>query len=194
MSEKLYFYEDPISKEKKKYEYCTLCQKGPFTQEQVGSEVFPFTDHVTYCRSCALMHRIKVNMKEPIQVILPEPRIISLSGLSGKALIELVDKTCGQVIAISPKSKSQIFKVARKILEEAGYRIEGEYVKEVAKIPKPVIEQPSQGVNGFDTLSAKQIIDKVFELSGQMITISVKSKKCIIRRAQEILSNIHKAA
>lgn len=191
MSEKLYFYEDPITKEKKKYEYCSLCQKGPFTQEQVGSEVFPFTDHVTYCRSCALMHRIKVDMKDPTPP--SEPKVISLLGLSGKALIDLVEKTCGQVIAISPKSKSQIFKAAQKILEEAGYKIEGEYTKAVTQ-PKYLKTEQIQKVNGFGALSAKQIIDKVFELSGQKITLSVKSKKSIIRRAQEILSEIHIAA
>jgi len=210
-----YYYTDPITGALKKHLYCSLCLSGPYKEEDIKIKIFPFTDNLSYCKSCAINHRLKIEIKEP------EPKIISLKDFSGKQIIAKVQELTGKFITTSPKSKKLILKQAQLFLKEAGYtiqdlpvvekrvkkveegpieKVEGipvesipeEPVEKVSEGPiKKVSEEPIKKVNGsLEGLSAKQIIQKVFELSGQQIIISLKSKRLIIRKAREILSNL----
>jgi hypothetical protein len=109
---------------------------------------------------------------------------------------QLFLKEAGYTIQDLPVVEKRVKKVEEGPIEKVeNVPVDGipeEPVEKVSEGPiKKVSEEPIKKVNGsLEGLSAKQIIQKVFELSGQQIIISLKSKRLIIRKAREILSNL----
>lgn len=56
---------------------------------------------------------------------------------------------------------------------------------------EPVAVEAKEGDVDLEFMSAKQIVDHVFILTGETITFSLKSKKSIVKKAQELLE-VHK--
>lgn len=148
------------------------------------------------------VEKIKEQVKEPVNVpaVAEQPKDIpNLEALSGKQIIDLVKERTGQTITISVKSKQSIIKHALKLLgaPEKPEQKPTVVVEEVKEFTSAVVEgvEKEVAVNdpvstsevNLESLSGRQIIDLVKEKTGQIITISTKSKKSIISAAIKCL-------
>jgi hypothetical protein len=136
-------------------------------------------------------------VKNPLN--LPDKETVNLETLTGKQIIGLVKEKTGQVITVSLKSKNVIIKHAQKYLGDINKTEPAKITEEVKKpvetleeVKEPIKEQPvvtpDKNAINLGLLSAKQIIELVKEKTGQVITVSLKSKKVIIKRAQKYLT------
>jgi TfoX/Sxy family transcriptional regulator of competence genes len=117
---------------------------------------------------------------------------VDIINLSAKGIVDLVKEKTGQSITTPLKSKKTITRQARKLLEEKGFSVQCEVKSgiEQKQIEIPAFVQIESNQNKIDiqNLSAKDIVDLVKEKTDQDITLSLKSKKSIIRRAERILT------
>lgn len=62
---KKFFYKDSEGKIKR-YVYCTKCEKGPFTEDQLGIEYFKMAERISlfYCKSCAIELGLSISEKK----------------------------------------------------------------------------------------------------------------------------------
>ena len=91
-----------------------------------------------------------------------------LEAMSSRDVVEYVLTNTGKRITISLKSKKSIINKALLFMD---------FDKKVS----------SKDVFDLRELSASQIIEKVFNQTGEKITFSLKSKKAILRKATEVL-------
>jgi len=116
-------------------------------------------------------YEIKKKMKESIQKFLVEDEI-SIVGMTAREIVELVTKKTGTKITMSLKNKQPIIKKATQIFKEKGFKI---------------IDPSKQVV--LEGKTAKQIVTLVKNEIGENITISLKNKKSIIKKAIELLES-----
>jgi hypothetical protein len=98
--------------------------------------------------------------------------IIDLEKMPAREIINFVKEKTGKLITISTKSKKSIIKLAN------------EYLKEV-KVDKTQVEQLlGSSVISLVNMTAKDMVALVKEKTGQLITMSIKSKRSILRCAK----------
>ena len=128
-------------------------------------------------------------------VIFTPDNKIDLEKMLAKEIINYVKEKIGKLITIPTKSKKRIIKTAIEYLSEVKeHKIEAP----VKVFEKCGVDRPLSGSESyteyiseikkvsFEGLSAKDIINLVQEKTGQLITISPKSKNSILRHAKEI--------
>jgi hypothetical protein len=96
---------------------------------------------------------------------------IDIFSMTAQEIVNYVMKKTNIQIKLSLKNKKSIIKKATEILSD----FEKMSTKEHEKID-------------LSELSAKEIVDKVFEQTGETITLSLKNKKSIVKRAQNIFT------
>jgi hypothetical protein len=146
-------------------------------------------DKILYNKSI-LPPEAPISLKNKIE---PEHNnIVDITSLSAKKIIDLVKEKVGQNIAISLKNKKTIIKRAKILLEEKGFYVQCEIKSEVKpeqiETHASVLLEPNQNKDSISNLSAKYIVNLVKEKTGQEITLSLKSKKSIVKLAGKILT------
>jgi hypothetical protein len=115
---------------------------------------------------------------------------IDISKLSAKGVVDLVKEKTGQNITTPLKSKKTIIRQAKRLLEEKGfsvlYEIKSEVKSEQIEAPVSIQLKTNQDKINISSMSSKDIVDLVKEKTGQEITLSLKSKKSIIKCAERI--------
>lgn len=179
--------------------YCTDCHCGPFllkdTRKHILVEIGGERQKFFYCRKC---YNLKFSPNAPV-IPSEEDKIREEYILSGKALEDLLadstllrdpPKSVYINLGIKPIGKDDKITtvVAEKSQALKDVKDEAPKVEKVVEPVKvPVVAEQSKDIPNLEALSGKQIIDLVKEKTGQIITISVKSKKSIIKHALKLL-------
>jgi hypothetical protein len=171
--------------------YCVECFKGPFNKRHVGEEIIELgygPQKFYICRKCCSMKFPNMNISAHMpgimtQVITP-PLIIEEGPIETEELpiqhnVNIEDIPAPEDMSIPEEFVPEEEPVIKKVL-----------IKKPAPEVKPVIkETPVNTAEPVDlkSLTGAQIIDLIKKLTGELITLSPKSKQSIIRRATEIL-------
>lgn len=179
--------------------YCTDCHCGPFLLKDIRKnilvEIGGERQRFYYCRKC---YNLKFSPKVPV-IPSEEDKIREEYILSGKALEDLLadstllrdpPKSVYINLGIKPIGKDDKITTvvaeksqALKDVKDKAPKVE----KVVEPVKVPVVAEKPKDIPNLEALSGKQIIDLVKEKTGQIITISVKSKKSIIKHALKLL-------
>jgi hypothetical protein len=140
-------------------------------------------------------HVIKTPKKEA-EIIKPLPKIASipeapnpnqdLIALSASQIVKLVFDKTGIAITIGLKNKQGIVKKATELLANITPTKAKPRTISTPTVTKSVIQLKEVNLN---RLSASQIVEKVRALTGDLITINLKNKQSIIKKATQILSD-----
>lgn len=184
MPSRVYFYKDPITGQKKRYHYCTLCSAGPFTEVDVNVKLFEFQG-LRYCGICA--YKLKLRRDNPYKA---EDSIVEPVLDTSQTIIEEIEPTeldiqeIEEIIEVPKKSMSK--KVGDKNTDD----IELQKIDEVPDKSKPKkidILPKRQSVDVTGLLSI-DIVKIVKDRTSVEITNSLKDKESILRKAFKILN------
>jgi len=114
-------------------------------------------------------HYRRIKNNQPKEESSSTPGLPDFNLMSGSQIIAYVKEKTGKVIPISPKSKKSVIKHALLALN---------FENKITTMSKIYL----------GGLSSSQIIDLVFDQTGNKITLSPKSKKSVIKKAWSILT------
>lgn len=126
----------------------------------------------------------KATQEEDIKKKVGKGKDINIGGLSASQIVNLVTEKTGERITLSLKSKRSIEKKARDILRDFGFNIR--HCAPQEETPKSPSKKKTKKVS-IRGLSAREIVDLVAAEAGYAITLSLKSKRSIEKKAREVL-------
>lgn len=169
MPSRIYFYKDPITGQKKRNHYCTLCSTGPFTDVDINVKLFEFQG-LRYCGICA--YKLKLKKDNPYKT---EEAVIEPVLDTSQTIIEDIEPTeldiqeIEEIIEEPKKSKSKKPKIEEPVIE----------------LPPPPSPRRSVDVTGLLSIDIVRIVR---EMTSFEITNSLKDKESILRKAFKVLN------